>query len=147
MRLIDGFGKKYSDFKIDTKFVKLRSTDRHKLVLPYSGPLPEPFAETTRPTLRISLDPLQSPFVSVYADTPDRLFLRADVKYSQDEIISLLDSFFAQTTKGLDLRWEATLATRYEDWKVLIQHPASVVRWLSAENREKLLAVLQEAVS
>lgn len=123
MILIDGFGEKYGGFEIDTKSIKLHSTDRHKLVLPYSGPLPEQFAETTRPTLHIVLDPLQSPFVSVYADTTDRLFLRADVSYSEDEIISLLDSFFAQKTKGLDLRWEATLAAHYEDWKFLIQRP------------------------
>lgn len=147
MILTDGFGERYGGFEIDTKSIKLHSTNRHKLVLPYSGPLPEPFAETTRPTLRIVLDPLQAPFVSVYADTPDRLFLRADVKCSQDEVIGILDSLFAQKSTGLDLRWEAMLAARYEDWKVLIQHPASVVRTLSAENREKLLAALREAES
>lgn len=38
---VKGYKNDFADFELDTSAIELHSTDKHKIRLPYSGPLPD----------------------------------------------------------------------------------------------------------
>lgn len=149
MRLKDGFFQTYNGFELDTSKITLRSIHRQKVKLPYNGPLPEQFAEASAPRLDFDIQAGQPPMISLYADTPDNLFIRAIVEATPDEIIEILDKLFLEGNErkiGLDLYWAGAWSTHYMEWRRLVGEPLHlehIISQLDEQGRNKLLSLLR----
>lgn len=144
--ICDGFHKSES-YPIDPNFISMKSIEKTRIVLPYTGELP---ADCTGANPRLIITPrrLERPIISfVIEDDPEQMppdvpaeeyYFGVEAEVS--EIVDLLDRFNRQQWKdtGLELKTFHRLITHnYLGWRGLMTNPhyiLAIINDMSPEN-------------
>lgn len=149
MKLHNTTLRNYNGFTLDTDKIELHSTSKRNIELPYSGPMPAQFADTSNPRIYFNVQAAQGANVLLVADKPDGKKFRAVIEASEEEIKSILRRFFfceggkARFNCGLIPYWLGTWATHFLEWERTRHSVWNIIDRLTTAERASLLAELQ----
>lgn len=126
---VKGYKNDFADFELDTSAIELHSTDKHKIRLPYSGPLPDALQNNDGAFLSVCINVGLTVCVSliVMEGNKERRF---SVEATTQEKNNLLFPFFFEDKGGnaFHTRWNCGLAhywlghhqDAYTHWRRLV---------------------------
>ncbi len=125
MRLRNNPVEDFGGFELDTSAVDLHSAKKENIMLPYRGPLPKQMSSVSSAYIQITAQPVQGVKCVLVADLDGGKQLRRPLEATNEQVMGLLDRFFAQDT-GLDSRQLGFEEANYFNWRLL----ATDFKWL-----------------
>ena len=125
MQLRNNPAEDFGGFELDTSAVELHSANRENILLPYHGPLPEQMSSVSSAYIQMTAQPVQGLKCVLVVNLSSGKRMRRPLEATNEQIISLLDRFFAQDT-GLDSRQLGFEEANYFNWRLL----ATDFKWL-----------------
>ncbi len=125
MRIVNNPVENFGGFELDTSAVELHSAKKENIMLPYHGPLPEQMSPASRAYIQMTAQPVQGVKCALVVDLDSGKRLRRPLEATNEEIMGLLDRFFAQDT-GLKRRQLGFEEGNYFNWRLL----ATDFKWI-----------------
>lgn len=152
MKLHDTLHQTYGNFTLDTSKINCNhSISEKNIEMPYNGPLPEQFAETSNPRIYFNVQATQGAKVLLLAEKSDGKKVRASIEASEDEIKNILRRFFYREDDktrfdcGLIPYWLGTWAAHFREWDQIRYSAWNIIDRLTISERAVLLKELQRA--
>lgn len=118
MRLRNNPAEDFGGFELDTSAVELHSAKKENIMLPYRGPLPKQMSSVSSAYIQISAQPVQGVKCVLVVNLDSGKRLRRSLEATNEQVMGLLDRFFAQDT-GLDSRQLGFEEANYFNWRLL----------------------------
>ncbi len=125
MRIVNNPVEDFGGFELDAGAVELHSAKKENIMLPYRGPLPKQMSPASRAYIQITAQPVQGVKCVLVVDLDGGKRLRRPLEAPNEQVMGLLDRFFAQDT-GLDNRQLGFEEGNYFNWRLL----ATDFKWL-----------------
>ncbi len=125
MRIVNNPVEDFGGFELDAGAVELHSAKKENIMLSYRGPLPKRMSPASRAYIQITAQPVQGVKCALVVDLDSGKQMRRPLEVTNEEVMSLLDKFFAQDA-GLDSRQLGFEEGNYFNWRLL----ATDFKWL-----------------
>lgn len=128
MKLENNPVENFGGFELDASAIELRSAEKWKIMLPYHGPLPEKMSSTFSAYIQITAQPVQGVKCILVVDLINGKRMRRPLEITNEQVMDLLDKFFAvgsgrpatpQAT-GLAPRQLGNEECNYFNWRMLV---------------------------
>lgn len=133
MYIVDNRAANFGNFKLDIGDIGMRSISGTDIKLPYTGALPVQMSAVSDTYIYLNIQLAQGVRI-VLAAYENGKAIKYPLKASNEEIISLLDSFFEQKyeTTGIAQYWLGIWQAHYIEWKKIVTDPNRLLTILSA---------------
>lgn len=115
----------FGNFELDTGAVTLRSLSDEDIKLPYTGVLPRQMSSASSAYIYFNVQVTQDVNVVLVVNMKNGKQMKRPLRASNEELISLLDEFFAQASEntGIRLYYLGLWWAHYIDWKKIVTKP------------------------
>ena len=113
----------FGNFELDTNAVELHSLSGEDIKLPYTGVLPRQMHSASNAYIYFNVQVAQDVSVVLVANMKNGRQLKRPLRASNEELISLLDDFFKQTSTGLEPYYLGLWRAHYIDWRRIVTRP------------------------
>lgn len=131
MKVKDSILGTYNNFELDISAIELHSLSDEDIKLPYTGVLPQQMSLASSAYIYFNVQVTQDVNVVLVVTMKNGKQMKHPLRASNEELISLLDEFFKQTSEntGMKSYYLGLWWAHYIDWKKIVTKP---VRLLSA---------------
>lgn len=132
MRIADSMVASYGNFNLDIDAVEMKSISESDIKLPYHGSLPGNMSAASDTYIYLNVQLAQGARLVLVAQTKKGKVLKRPLLASSEEIINLLDRFFAQDVTGLEQYWLGLWQAHYTEWRKIVTGPDRLLTILSS---------------
>lgn len=134
------------DYTLDVNAIGMRSIDKRKVILPYNGDLPDAIhcSMEFQPYIQMTVRLAQGARIALVT-YKDHKEIRTRLKMSNEEIVDILDRFFAQGDRatGLVSYWLGRWAAYYSEWRHIAINPTEILNIISSVSESEIGFVVE----
>lgn len=143
MHIASSMAADFSDFNLDISALEMRSMSDTDIKLPYHGVLPGYDSAPSGTYIYLNVQLAQGVRLVLVVQNQNGKTMKRPLQASSDEIIKLLDRFFAQAQEetGLAQYWLGLWQAHFVEWRKIVTGPdrlLTIISALSKTDREFL---------